>query len=1052
MEEIKPLAIYSASAGSGKTFSLVQTYLKLTLTKKEGLHSFNKVMAMTFTNKAAWEMKARIIDALSLLSSEVTPLTIRYKKQQELLDITAKTTGLKKEEVHEKSGALLSTILHNYEGFSVSTIDKFSLRLIRTFSKELDIKDDFEVVINEDELIEAVIDELLSNIGIPGYEEVTQLTLNYAKANLDEGDRWNFRRSLVEFAKVLKKEEEQPFIAHILTVDFEASLFQNILSEIHELQKDYEVQKQKLHKVFQEVSLTSEDLPFGKLGLYGYYQNKLLASSLRKPGDIGARGAKTLDGSLIKEKHIFPEVLKEATVNFLAIEKDLVKRHFILDKMRSNFHNLALLKSIAKALEEIKERDNVIRISEFNQMISELLSKEQAPFIYERLGARYDHYLLDEFQDTSRLQWLNLIPLVHDAIAQNNENLIVGDPKQAIYRFRNGLVDQFVALPKIYNPNEDKNLALISRHFDSLGKKHSLNDNWRSQKNIVEFNNTFFELALNTLPEAYKKYYSDVKQNPKGVDGGFVFAKYYDAKKEADFEALERDFILETVRKIEADGFKRGDICLLCRWKSEAKRWAKYLVKAPEKYKVVSADSLFVSADQTVQLFINYLNLRKNPAYSSAQVQFVVGFLQLKDKDPLVVLQNYWKERVGDLDFEYFVNEYFEGDDNFFFDYENLYDLGQRFSNLIGVQELENPYLHHLMEMLQNYDLKFGPDLRGFLDYWSANGAKESIQMPENESSIRIMTVHKAKGLEFPVVILPSLKWAFTTVKDSKFLITEEGSLIQTNLVKDKAPDFVIEAYDKEIEKQLLDEFNLLYVAFTRPVNRLYTLVDVNSSAKETFSNINQLAGSVLRSFPQDQLKVNNDDSFVIGEEIKKFDKESISEEVFQPKDISDFLWFPEMTLQEAETLEDEKESLQIERRFGNQIHVLLSKVNDYDQIKPTAEALINSDQLEHGFVEDAIEIVGKVLNIPFYRSLLKNADVINSEQSIIIGDSETKKPDKIFFVENKVVVLDFKTGAPLNNHKKQVVGYVKALQSMGYENVKGYLLYTKTLSLDLVD
>lgn len=1051
MEKIKPLAIFSASAGSGKTFSLVQTYLKLTLTKKDGPQTFNKVMAMTFTNKAAWEMKARIIEALSLLSSKVDSQTSLYKKQEELLKITAANTGLNMEEVREKAGTLLSTILHNYEGFSISTIDKFSLRLIRTFSKELDIKDDFEVIINEDELIETVIDELLSSIGSDGFENVTELALNYAKSNLAEGDKWNFRKSLIEFAKVLRKEEEQPYIEHILGVDFNAETFKEIQVQIQQLNKDYEQQKQKLYELFQNTGITSDDLPRKKTGIYAYYTNKLLESTLKVPKEIGKFGEQTLDGSILKENHIFPEELKKATIEFLAKEESAVERFYVLNKMRANFHNLALLKNIAEALEQIKDRDNVIRISEFNQMISELLSKEQAPFIYERLGSRYQHYLLDEFQDTSRLQWLNLIPLVHDSISQNYDNLIVGDPKQAIYRFRNGLVDQFVALPKIYNPENDADLALISNQFDALGAKYSLNDNWRSQKNIVLFNNTFFEEALKILPDQYRTYYADVKQNPKGKDGGLVSATYYDSSEIDDFEALEQEYILETVRKVEADGFKRGDICLLSRSKIAAKRWAKYLVKAPERYKVVSDDSLFVSADKTVQLFINYLKLRKNPSYSTAQIQFIVGLLQLREQDPLVVLQDYWKERVGDLDFNKFIADNFNGLDAFLFDYENLYDLGQRFTQLVGVHELENPYLHHLMEMLQNYDLKMGPDLRGFLEHWSTNGYKETVQMPENESSIRIMTIHKAKGLEFPVVVLPSLKWAFTTVKDLKFLVTEEGALIQTRLVGNKAPDFVLNAYQEEVEKQLLDEFNLLYVAFTRPVNRLYTLVDTHTSKSGDYSTINHIAAKVLQQFPDATPHINDDKSFSKGEAVQLNKETALSEEVFEPKDISDYLWFPEMTLQDEETLEEDKESLQNERRFGNQMHLLLSKIDDLSQVEIVANELLNNDLIEHEFYDELVESVKKVLNIPDYHSLIEESEKVYSEQAIIVGTTETKKPDKIFFTKNGVVVLDYKTGAPLNSHKKQLLSYVQSLRDMEYTNISGVLLYTKSLAFEKV-
>ena len=1048
MQKNTPLLIYSASAGSGKTFSLVQTYLKLTIGKEASPHNFSKIIAMTFTNKAAWEMKERIIEALDYLAFPNRKNEKEQAKRDQLLKITQKNIGISSAEVESKSKQLLSLILHNYEDFHVITIDKFSLKLIRNFARELDINEDFEVIINEDELIENVVDELLSKIGSKDHEALTKLSINYAKSNLDEGDKWNFRSNLIAFAKILKKEDNQTFVNHILEQDFSNELFNEIIKQLADLKRKYETLKEQLYNYFLETGIQADDLPYGNKGLFGYY-SKLMTKDLLPTKKPGKYAIESLEGTNLKEKHNLPEDLKNKTLYFLEEESKLSERYFILYTMRKNFHNLSLLKYIANSLEEVKLRDNVIRISEFNRMISDLLGKEKAPFIYERLGTRFQHYLLDEFQDTSRLQWLNIIPLVEDSIASNNKNLIVGDPKQAIYRFRNGLVEQFVALPEIYNPENDSAIAAISAQFKTLGEKLSLKENWRSQKNIVAFNNTFFKEALTHTPESFSEYYSDVVQIPRGSEGGFVSFDLWHSKDEDDFESLEEEFILSTVRKVEQDGFNRGDICLLAKSRKEGRRWAKYLTKAPESYKIVSADSLAVSSDKSVQLFINYLELRKNPSFPTAQIRFAVSYLSLLGKDPLVELSDFWKDRVGNLDFNLFINAYFESKELLFFDYENLYDFGQRFLRLLNLSELNNPYLHHLMEMLQDYDLQYGPDMRGFYDFWNTNGKDQTVQMPENDSAIQIMTIHKAKGLEFPVVILPSLSWEFNRVKDKHFLITEEGELIHTTLKKDNAPDLVLENYQIERDQQFMDVFNMLYVALTRPVNRLYGLLDTKMSKSGEVSAINHLFTKVISDFPAKENVFKDDTIFKIGEEKPIKQKELEKSVVFEPKDISDLLWFPDMTLQDDDALE--KEDLNEEQRFGNQMHLLLSKVKSADEIEDLAQDLLKNDQIESLFFDELVKKCHAIFDLSDYNKLFKDYETILSEQDIICGESETKRPDKLFINGKSALVLDYKTGQELQSHKSQLTGYVQLLKIMGFEFVEGVLLYTNELKMSRV-
>ena len=986
-------------------------------------------------------MKERIIDALDRLAFSERSEEKERKKSEQLMQTTQVNLGIDPLLIAEKARKTLSYILHNYEAFQVMTIDKFSLRLIRTFAKDLNINDDFEVILSEDELIEQVVDELLSKLGATGHESITHLALRYAKSNLLEGDKWNFRKELIDFAKVLKSEKDQESIDKILKQSFEDSSFQEMLKELQGLTHEYIEQKKGVLELFQSFSIQEDEMPYKGKGLHGYLSKHLPNSDLNNPAILNSYVEKTLSGEIVKANHRVPSELVQAIECFRVKEDRLYKRYFLVKTLRKNFHNLALLKYIAQELAIIKERDNLVRISEFNRMISSLLVEEKAPYIYERLGTRYSHYLLDEFQDTSRLQWMNLLPLVHDAISQGAKNLIVGDPKQAIYRFRNGLVEQFVALPAIYNPENDPKIKELSNYFENAGMKSSLEQNWRSQENIVRFNNAFFKHLITMLPEDFKAFYSDVVQEPKGKKGGYVSFEFADKAKE-----VEEAYILSVIRSCEADGFKRGDICLLSRGKKEAKRWAKYLAKAPENYKVVSADSLTVSSDKAVQVCMDYFYLRRNAKNKTIQIKFAVSYLTSKNIDPLDVLNDYWGKRVGDLKFDKFLIDFFKGKEAFFFNYENLYDLGRQLINLLAFDELKNPYLHHFMEILHRYDLRLGPDLRGFIDFWETKGRNETVQIPENDAAIQIMTVHKAKGLEFPVVILPSLNWEFGVVKSPQFVEVEEGGLIHLKLVKDNAPDYILERYEQERSQQLLDEVNLFYVAVTRPVNRLYALVE--RSKKKTvkdFSGITNFCENVLSSL-EIEGAVRSDTTFQLGDPTPKEEGIKEGEAYFNPKNVTDCLWFPNLSLQDEDALE--LENLSEEQQYGNQLHEILSKAKTIKDLKDVVNSLVKSDSLEKKFVARLETEASKVLSDDIYIKLFQGVREIVSEQDLIIDTTKVKRPDMILIYADKVVVVDYKTGEERNSHNKQLLNYVAILKEMGYSNVCGKLIYTNPFKI----
>jgi ATP-dependent exoDNAse (exonuclease V) beta subunit len=1050
-EIIKPLTIYSASAGSGKTFSLVQNYLKLTLGDGVSPKNFGKILAMTFTNKAAWEMKERVIQALDWLAYPDRPVEKEKKKADLLLKETQKTTGLNPSVIQERAKRTLSEILHNYEDFNVLTIDKFSLRLIRTFSRDLDLQEDFEVTLDQDTLLEQVIDELMSKIGKEGEENITNLALNYAKSNADEGDKWNFRSSLIEFSKVLTRETDQDYIQALLKKEFNEATYAAILSEIRELNDQHQKKCEEIYKYFINLNTSEADYPSKSKGIHPVLE-KLPSRSLRDVKPPSSTILKTLAGDNVKEIHNVDSKLMEMMAALFLLESDLSDRMYTLTKIKSNFYNLALLKYISKELTLFKEKKNIIGIFEFGQKISELLKKENAPYIYERLGNRYNHYLLDEFQDTSRLQWVNLIPLVHESISNNYENLIVGDPKQAIYRFRNGLVEQFVKLPEIYNPEGDQNFAQISAYFNQMGKKIPLEENYRSRKNIVEFNNAFFKRLLGEMPGHFQEYYEDVHQTPRGADGGFVSIDMLGKIGKDELEEIENTFLLEKVQRCVSDGFDLGDICILTRGKKEGRRFAKALLEAGKGYKIVSSDSLIISSDASVGLCIDYLNLRRNSSNKTTQIKFATTYYRLQKKDPIVALNSFWRNgKVGNFDFEAFVKQEFGSLEALISPYENLYDLGERFIALVQLSELKNPYLHHLLELFQNYDLKYGPDIRGFVEEWNTRLKNSTIQMPENKEAIKIMTIHKSKGLEFPVVIIPHLSWDIKTSWGTHFVEAKDGQVLYSKLSKENVPEYMLNAFKHEYDQLLLDELNALYVAFTRPSERLYVLTETKQPSKDDgfYTQLNQPVAKAIELWNDDIVTESTAEYLKFGVEtkIEESDKDNSDDGTnFIPKNLSDFLWFPELSLQDEEALETEV--FNEEQQFGNALHLVLSEMKSEKDINEVIERLRFTGEIESKWEEEIKATAKQTFDLLAQQSFVKNAEKVLAEQDILISEKEVKRPDKLYISNGKAVVVDFKTGAPLNKHKSQVFNYCKQLADMGFEEIEGYLLYTKTMEL----
>jgi ATP-dependent exoDNAse (exonuclease V) beta subunit len=1014
-----PLLVLNASAGSGKTYRLVLEYLSLLFDAQGGAGKYRHLVAMTFTNKAAYEMKERILDALHDIST--------YKEGNEgtlrLMEKISESTGMPVHSFPTKASEILSEILHGYEDFLISTIDKFNLRLIRSFNRDLNLPQEFEVILNESDILEKVIDSILAKVGTAENQALTQLVENYTKKNLDEETNWNFRSQLIDFCGILSKERYIELVESLLEQDYHETELQEAAHRQDALLADLIRQGANVSRLFEESGLEDAQLP----------QKSKTSNPIRRLGSLVQWPEKGLLTDTVikllnegKYEGIFSTELTIALSDLIDFYNEQNESFVKLKFYRETFYNLALLQYVAKEMDVIRENEHFIRISEFNRLISGLVQHQHAPYIYERLGNKLHHFLLDEFQDTSRMQWLNMIPLIEESISKNHKNLIVGDAKQSIYRFNNGLAEQFVALPSIYNPEKNPKVARQSEYFLQMGMLEELADNHRSGKSIVEFNNKLFEASRSLIPNEAKDFYKSVHQNAIKTFEGYVEIKSMEAKNSSIDIFPE---IIQIIERCMADGFKPGDICILSEKNDQGNKIAQYLTE--NKYKVVSADSLLIHSDARIRLIVSYLKIRNKTSNDKEFMKFADLYLRFTNDDPeLAYLALFDVNPNGRREFNVlrFITTYFHQEESFFINYTNLYDLIQKFYDLMGWQETQDVYLHHFADLSFNFQIGRKVDLNSFIEYYEKNQHKLAIQFPKTNDAVQIMTIHKSKGLQFPVVILPNVNFNISDTM-SYYLIPGADQVYYRKLSKNSPLSEIRAFSEKESNQFFMDKLNLLYVAMTRPVHRLYVfnLFESNKMGKPLHD---LLVGCYPEHLTDGVL------SLSLGQE-EAATGQVATDTFYHPMEFGDRLWYPELVVRQGF---DSDQTL-----LGKAFHSIMATCVTLDEVPEHIKVLEDQSEVSPDASERILHMAERVFKDATYATWIKNATNIQNEAWIMAPDGSLVRPDKIIVLVDRVIVIDFKTGQAQPKHRQQLDAYKLTLSQMYNLPIQGYLYYTQS-------
>tara|TARA_R110000868_G_scaffold74688_4_gene215863 strand:- start:15644 stop:18853 length:3210 start_codon:yes stop_codon:yes gene_type:complete len=1037
-------AIYDASAGSGKTYALVKEYLKIILVAPKN-DAYRNILAITFTNKAVHEMKSRIVGSLSeFAKDEPSP------KAQDLMQDLAKDTALSIIQIKTKSQQIIKHIIHNYAAFDISTIDKFTHKVIRAFAHDLKLPMTFEVTLDTENLLIEAVDAIIAQAGED--ETLTKLLIDFTMEKTDDDKSWDISREILDTGRLVLNENHRNEITHFhdkTIADF-VEIKKKLIESCKALEKDNAEFAQAALALIVNNGIDLKSFSRGTFPNHvisirdGKYNPK--NKTFHEFDDI-AINKTAKDRALIE--NIIPELIQILGT----IYKNFEKRDFYKAFLR-NITPLSLLNTVSNELAKIQEEQNVLSISEFNAIIHREIQNQPAPFIYERLGERYRHFFIDEFQDTSEMQWQNLIPLIDNALAGQDDYgekgtlMIVGDPKQSIYRWRGGKAEQFIELSKDNNPfaNPDKKLE----HLDK---------NYRSYSQVIEFNNEFFKLVSGEFEQPdYKDLYenhSHQKSNDK--TGGYVNISFIPKEEtaEEDEEGLDKTELfvlatLNTIQKVLQEGFEYKDIVILTRKRSQGIAIANYLTE--QNIPLLSSETLMIQNATEVRLIIHLLKYLKNNADLEAKAHFLHYVAEnIQGQLPVHDFIAKGMEQKLEVDFEKWLMSY-----DISLSFQNIRKKSLYEAVEVVITKFLSPnlakgggaYVQYFLDIVLERDVRNQAGISDFLNFWDKNAEKFSIPSPEGNNAVRIMTIHKSKGLEFPVVIMPFAEEDYSRKpKDKLWLDGEEMDFGLPKVLVDNSSaveGFGVEAkaiYDQKKQEELLDNVNVLYVALTRAEEQLYVISNMNLSSKAEVPKNNMCTFFInyLMSkgvFDENKLEYEFGSATKLSNKARHIDTSKairVVAKILNPKNIK---------IAQREALmwgTHQQESIE----YGNVVHEILSFVKTKKDVDLAVTKSIESGLITFNQKELVHKTIQDIVNHKELESFFSEEYEVLNEQTIIQKEGKTIKPDRMVVTKEKeVFLLDYKTGAHDAKYQKQLENYQSAIELMGYKVVKKALIY----------
>ena len=1082
MEQDPRLLVYKASAGSGKTFTLAVQYIRQLI---EDPYSYRRILAVTFTNKATTEMKERIL-------SQLYGIATSLKSSDGYLKEIMKTSNKSVDEIRKAADTALKNIIHDYSRFRIETIDSFFQSVMRNLARELELGANMTIELNNGDVLSDAVDSMIEKLD--RMSPTLYWLLEYIEERIADDKRWNVSSEIKSFGRNIFDEAYIEKGVALREKLKDSKFIPQYRKKLQEKRESILDTMKGFNEHFQEIlkanGLNPTDLKNGARGI-GSYFNKIASGKLSD--DVrNATVEKCLEGAenwttktspykstiISLTDQVLIQVLNDAENTRMASNKVLNS----CDMSLRYLNNLQLLMRIDSEVREQNMNHNRFLLSDTNALLHSIIREGDASFVYEKIGTTIDTVMIDEFQDTSRMQWENFHLLLEESLAQKEGSMIVGDIKQSIYRWRNGDWKILAGLDK------DKSFRLNSKTLDT---------NWRSEANIIAFNNDIFTSACRVLNERYKAdegedctqlldAYSDVRQNTsKDTEEGYIKISFLKNSEEHPYADTTMELLAEEVDSLVKKDVRVNDIAILVRKNKSIPAIADYFDKNTP-YRVVSDEAFRLDASLAVCMLIDGLRYISEPTDRIACARLAVAYqkeILKKDVDYNTVLLNSVEDYLP-AEFRLMQPE---------MSLMPLYELLEKLFVIFRMDMIEeqDAYLCAFYDAVTEYMQNNSSELTSFLTYW--NDTLYAKTIPSGEiSGIRILSIHKSKGLEYHTVLLPFCDWKMENETFNHMLwcrINEadadkepfcELDLTPVNYSSAMAESYFSDSYREERLQLWVDNLNLLYVAFTRACKNL--IVWCKDEQKDTVSKLLRESIDCMKeikmtcNMPElneeyEEDKEENDEPIVY-----EYGEICISSEKKKSDSTNRLVAIPEAVNIKIESLEteidfkqsnrsadfirgdeDEEENLRSQYiRQGQLLHTLFASIDTKEDLTAAIERLLFEGVIESTEkAQEIYEIAERALNLDEVKDWYSGEWTLYNECSIIYNDEQgkmqTRRPDRVMMKGNEVVVVDFKFGKKKPEYSTQVREYMSLLSEMGYTDIKGYIWYVYSGELENV-
>lgn len=1098
MSENTNLIVYKASAGSGKTFNLVLEYVSLLILNPK---AYRSILAVTFTNKATAEMKQRILKELLDIS--------KNNKGNFFKALSKRINGLDDNTISLKAKEALSNILHDYSYFNIQTIDAFLQRVMRSIAKELGIGSNYNLIIDETLLLQKAIERMIE--ASDSDELLFDWYMGMINSKVDEGKRIDVEKELLEFGRNLDKEKFKMLASDIKLLKKEDwdSFKQRGKKEIELLEKQLIDYGEKFVSLIEEKGLSPDDFAGKQRGigaaLYrirkGEFDFRDRSYYVKAMDDASAWFAKQnqFDNNLSFANDVLMPLMNEYYKFYDSNIKVLNSWKAVLPFVA----RIGLLRDISKYRDEILKEDNKFLLSNTSKLLTDIVSldKSEISFIYEKIGSKLKHIMIDEFQDTSKLNWQTLLPLVMESVDSGYRSVIVGDVKQSIYRWRNG---DWTLLNNIH---KGISFGLNSTNFRKP-EIRLLQDNFRTFGNIVEFNNLLFADSLKVIKEneillpsgeplidkdkweVLYSVFADARQKVRKnyENKGELRCQFLAKEKDVSVDENLKEFLDKEIKYYLSQGFDYSDIAILFRFNRELDKISEYLreINIP----IVSEQAFSYQSSESIRLIIEALRYIANQENKVSLLALKLHFLSTNE----VFSEDINQVKISEIEIDEI--SWLKNRDNLI--NKPLFDLVAFIIKNLKLDQDPNElgFITSFLDNVQEFGNNDGiGDINSFLTYWEEELMNKRIAISEQVEGIRVLTIHKAKGLEYPVVILPYANWELYETKGTRTTLWLENKLSDTpnicfsNLSSLKNSLYDVE-YSNEVLQQYVDNLNLLYVALTRPKYAISIIGHIKSAKEEPnifpIDNVTKFIYSALQSnkllkeglVPQNQ-KSQNDilDAQrtnvyyhilpTLMSDDKSSNKNSSALEDNQkeplytkenPKQIPISSGFNGAKLRYSQTKQAEdyikamleaKTQTLTPRMKGIILHNLLSNIILINDVQKALEISMTKGEISQENREFFENIINDMLLLKEAKDWFSDKYEVFNELDIVLkadGNITTKRPDRLMIDKaNGVIIVDYKFASSktnLNLYSNQISDYKYLISNMGYTNIKSYLWF----------